>query len=155
MFDYEIDELMQSNKYYIKTIALDEFNSIINYIKKHKDQKNYSFIFNTIKRTNYKEPGHWIGVYISKQDKSFEYFNPFGEYPNGTILKEIKKLMYYIQTLFPYLLKFKVNRVKQEGDLSTYCGLYCIKFLLSRSSGISFKDATNFPKIKQNEKTMK
>ena len=146
---------MQSNKYYIKTIALDEFDIIIDYIRKHKDQKAYWFIFNTNKRSEHKDPGHWIAIFIWKQDKWFEYFNPFGENPTNNIMKEIKRLMYYIQTLFPYLLKFKINRIKQQGDLSTYCGLFCIKFLLSRSSGISFKETTNYPLIKKNEKLMK
>ena len=67
-------------------------------------------------------PGtHWVAVYLPQKWIAF-YFDPFGGYPEGEII-----------TFMGRNSKngWKYSKKKIQGDISTLCGVYCIKFLKS------------------------
>lgn len=51
-------------------------------------------------------------------------------------------------------MKLKINSVQFQSKLSANCGWFCIQFLLQRFNNIPFEIATNFNKIKKNEKNI-
>lgn len=151
----QINKIMQANKYYIDTIAADEIDDIINYIEKNKILRG-CFIMNTLKSTD-KGVGHWVAVYYDVRpdgEYTCEYYDPFGENPkDNNLIKKLKKMFENMQ--IDAYVKCKINQVKQQSISSSNCGWYCIKFILERINDISFKEATKYKKIGQNEQDIK
>ena len=151
----QINKIMQANKYYIDTIAADEIDDIINYIEKNKILRG-CFIMNTLKSID-KGVGHWVAVYYDVRpdgEYTCEYYDPFGENPkDDNLIKKLKKMFENMQ--IDAYVKCKINQVKQQSISSSNCGWYCIKFILERINDISFKEATKYKKIGQNEQDIK
>ena len=103
--------------------------------------KDFCLVMNT---AEYPKSGHWIAVKVSP--KILEYFNPFGERPSQRFLEAIYKIMK------KDVYQHKINLVKHQMDDSSLCGLHCIKFLLSRYLGKTFKETTGFDKIDKSKK---
>ena len=96
-------------------------------------KKNFSVIFNL---SNHNEAGtHFIAINCSKN--IVIYFDSFGNPCTNKHLKLFlkkncanKKLVY--------------NKTKVQSDKSTFCGIFCLGFLLSQQNEITLK---NFLKI--------
>jgi hypothetical protein len=124
------------------TYNIDELNKIP---LSHK----MSFIMNL--SPSYKKGTHWVAVYIdTKNDKSVEYYDSYGEDPPLEFMRNIKTL---INKLHPeYYLKFKINKIVDQRANSQTCGYHCINFLLDRYKGKPFKDCTGYSEIMKSEK---
>jgi hypothetical protein len=44
----------------------------------------------------------------------------------------------------PILMKFKVNKIKQQSDNTPHCGFFAIKFLDDRFNGVPYKWTTRY-----------
>ena len=154
LYNTQIDGIMRPfrDKYnYIGTFPLDYLNDVVRYIKKNK-LKQFSFILNT-ETLDSKYNGHWIAIYCDCiNDMSFEIYDP---------LAQKRKILYKrIHDLFTNLfndmeiktyLKFKSNTIRQQSFNSSNCGWYAIRFLIMRYQNISFKKATFYKGIDNNE----
>lgn len=67
---------------------------------------------------SWKEGSHWVGVFIDR-NKAAIYFDSYGRQPPEAIETFIERNSNY----------WSYSKYKLQGDLSTKCGLYCIKFL--------------------------
>lgn len=150
----DIDKIMEklgAIKYGFEgTIPIDKIDDI------KPRMKPFSFIVNTDPSD---KPGrHWIAIYIDpKNEKSLEIFDSFGEDPSEDktyqdyLLTGLKNLIDKLH--LPYMLKMRMNMVQQQpifdkdGNYSTTCGYYAMKFILDRISGKSFIDASGLDDI--------
>ena len=107
---------------------------------------------NTLDRNQYKEVGHWQAFYICLDDPyySIEFFDSYGSKPDYRIINKFKYMINKME--IPTFIKFKYNKIKQQYNETSTCGLHSILFLIKRIYNISFKDATNYNKtIKETE----
>ena len=149
--DGDINKLMDPYKIYIKTISKDELDEMIKYIIDNNILK-CCFIMNTLERDQYKEVGHWQAFYICLDDPyySIEFFDSYGTKPDYKIINKFKNMIDMMK--IPTFIKFKYNKIKQQYNNTSTCGLHSILFLIKRIYNISFRDATNFNKtIKETE----
>lgn len=154
LFGYEIDKILRASlPSYRGVIASDE-------IKKLDLPRNEvsSFIMNLDKSD---EPGsHWIAVRIDPRedgDRSVEVYDPLALFPDSRnedgqdFLEDIQDRIDDMD--LPYMLKMKINMVKNQSDTTDTCGLHSMLFLLKRDSGESFAEASLYEnKIRQGEK---
>jgi hypothetical protein len=134
LYDSEITEIMKDDPTFSGVIAANEIGSL-------PVKPKASFILNLDPRS---KPGsHWVCCKIdSKFDKSIMYYDPFGDQPSPLFMKDIKT---YIDKLkLPYMLKMKINNVKNQDINSDNCGFHCINFLQKIRKGETFKQATGF-----------
>lgn len=147
----QINKIMNSSKYYIDTIANNELDDILNYIYNNNILKG-CFIMNTLNSYDH-SVGHWIAIYYDVSNDgeyTLEYYDPFGNDPeNNKLISKFKKL--FEKMGIDAYVKVKINKIKQQSITSSNCGWFSIKFLLERLNGISFKDATKYKKISNNE----
>lgn len=105
-------------------------------------KKNFSLIFNTGKKDSSGE--HFIAISVS--NKKVFYFDPFGEKPSNTdILKYITSLK----------RKLTWNTRKIQHDTSSFCGFYCLAYLVSIKRKMSFsrfKSLFSNQNLKENDK---
>lgn len=104
-------------------------------------KKNFSLIFNTGKKDSDGE--HFIAISVS--NKKVFYFDPFGERPtNDDILKFISSLE---RTL-------TWNTTKIQHEASSFCGFYCLAYLVSIKRRVSFsrfKNLFSIQNLKKND----
>jgi hypothetical protein len=95
---------------------------------------------------------HWIAVYINGD--SVEYFDPLADPPTESFKRDIKK---YLEDMkVPILMKFKVNKIKQQSDSTPHCGFFAIKFLTDRFDGIPYPWTTRYvTNVKKGEEELK
>lgn len=151
LFNFEIDKIMSPFKNYIGTFTLNQVNEIIKIIKDN-NLKTFSFIINTLTNKN-KNVGHWIAIYVDFiNNLSVEIYDPLAKERKdmyNLIYDKIKNLIDYFE--IPNYLKLKINKIRQQSVTSSNCGWFCIRFLLMRYQNISFKIATGYKGIKENE----
>ena len=109
-----------TKKIYLGTFPIDKLPTKIKYPS--------GFILNNQKSTEIGE--HWIAFYFDKQKKC-EFFDSFGNSPNyynlGNYLKKVSN-------------GYKsFNKKKLQSDNSSFCGYYCILFLLFKARCFSLK----------------
>ena len=143
LWNDEIDNIMKHTPNYMGAVGLEDLPKIFKHISDNK-LKKFSFILNT-------NTDHWVAV--NSDGHSIEFYDPLTEWkPSKQFYNDFQK---HIQH-FPYMLKFKINNVKQQSDNTANCGWFCMRFLMERANDISFKNATDYPKhIKDNEKDIK
>lgn len=112
------------------------------------NEKQIAFIFNTDDSTSSGQ--HWVAVYIDLVRGTIEYYDSYADEPEPEFLKEIKEL---VDKIDPdrYLL-FKVNKVREQNSNSSNCGYFCIKFLIDRFAGKTFKECTGWNNVEKSEK---
>lgn len=142
LYDTEINDMMRDVRGFKGVYSSDEIKNIT-------PTHDCSFIYNT---DTSNQPGkHWIAVRIDDTTKSIEHFDPLADEPNKYALEGLKVLMDKIKS--PYLYKFKINNVKNQKDSTDTCGYQCMRFILDRNKGLSFKEATHYVEHKQDDKT--
>jgi hypothetical protein len=78
-------------------------------------------------QTSTQEGQHWVAIYFNKKGKC-EFFDSFGESPSYYgITKYLEK----------YSKSIKFNDKIIQSNLSPYCGLYCVFFLIFKLKGRS------------------
>jgi hypothetical protein len=83
------------------------------------------------------EPGsHWVAIVIDKHDRSFEYFDSFGD-PAPDEVKELFQTCCGESKGY----KMKVNTVQHQRQ-NNECGNYSINFIVQRISGRTFEQIT-------------
>lgn len=147
----EVDQIMKPYKYYLKTINYNDLFKLLKYIiLSHK--KKFGFIMLIIHKN--KNFGHFVCCYCDFNEFTCEYYDPFGDNPpNDLFYKFIHALIKFYK--LARLVKLKINKIKHESFQSSYCGWYCIKFLVSRFHHNSFIKSTQYHLIKNNEKNIK
>jgi len=131
LYNDEIDDFFEDYPNYGGTISADQIQDL-------PKKLPIGFIMNL---DNSNEPGsHWVAVYIDQN--SVEYFDPLADPPTQEFKKDIKK---YIESMnLPNLLKFKINKVKQQNSRTETCGFHSIRFLDDRFSGIPYNWSTRY-----------
>jgi len=136
LYNDEIDKFFEEYGSYGGTISADQINEL-------PKRLPIGFIMNLDKSNE--KGSHWVAVYIDQN--SVEYFDPLADPPTAQFKKDIKK---YIESMkLPNLLKFKVNKIKQQNSKTETCGFHSIRFLDDRFSGIPYDWSTRY---KNNEK---
>jgi hypothetical protein len=143
LWNDEIDKIMEEENVdnYMGSFGIEDLPYIF---KKIPSYKKFSFILNT-------GTDHWVAV--NCDGYSLEFYDPLCEWkPSPQFYKDMQKALDDV----PYMLKYKINNVKQQSDTTANCGYFCMRFLMERNDDISFKDATDYPKsIHENEKDIK
>ena len=134
LYSDEIEDFFKDEKEYPHfggVIAADEIDTLPKKIP-------IGFVMNL---DNSDKPGsHWVAVYINSD--SVEYFDPLADPPSEEFKKDIKK---YLESMgVPVLMKFKINKIKQQSDASPHCGFFAIKFLDDRFHGIPYQWTTRY-----------
>lgn len=125
LYSDEIDDYFRDQPNYSGTIASDQILDLPKTIPQ-------GFVMNLDKSN---QPGsHWVGVYICED--SVEYFDPLGNPIPPTIQKD---LLSFTRSLdLPYMMKLKVNEIKQQHGNSHRCGYHSIRFVDDRLHDIPF-----------------
>lgn len=132
LYNDQIDDYFADEPRFTGTIASDE---ILTKIPKKIPQ---GFIMNTDPSNM---PGeHWVACYISPD--SIEYYDPEAQQPSSRFTKDIHKLI--TKWELPVMLKYKINRVKDQRTGTNYCGYHCMRFLDDRFHGIPYELTTRF-----------
>lgn len=123
-------------------IASDEIKDLKDYTKSGNEM---SFIMNL---DNSKQPGsHWVPVYIrwgntKSGGPEVDYADSFGDPPSKSTVSQLKELVKSRGA--PYMLKMKVNRLKEQRENSDTCGGHSMRFLADMYAGKTFKEATGY-----------
>jgi hypothetical protein len=151
LYDHEIQEIMKDHtKRFVPVIMSDEIPSLLHYIT--PKTQNFGFVINT--RPSSERGIHWMAIYLDRDNQEVDYYDPLAEHPPSLeFLRDIKLLVEKMRS--PYLMKLKVNNVKVQGDHTSNCGFFCIRFLIERMSGMDFKEATRYDDSKRGEKEIK
>lgn len=144
----DIDKIMKKYPSYLGTFARDEVKDLYKIVK---PKKKAMFIFNT--DTSDKEGKHWQAVFIDPvESKSVEFYDSFADPAPKSLLKDLKKI---VDAMKPdTYFKFKENRIKQQSVNTANCGWFCIRFLIDRSRGKPFPEASGFSEVAKNEKNI-
>lgn len=139
MYSDQIEEAMSNVPNFKGVISADEILTL-------KPSNQMSWIMNL---DDSNKPGsHWVAVMIdATNDKSIMYMDPFGDPPSARFLKDIKTLVDKIKP--EHMLKLKINTVPNQRDETDTCGYQSMNFINKINKGMSFKDATGFKDIKQ------
>ena len=152
LYNTDIDKIMKPFKEYLGCYANDQIDILIKYIKDNNIKKGGAII-NT---NNLKDKeGHWVAIWFDTiDDCEFSYYDPFGNNPrSNNFINKFKSMFEDMET--ECYIKVKINKIKQQSVSSNTCGWFSIKFLLERMNGITFKDATKYKKISNNENDIK
>lgn len=119
----QINNIMHTDKYtksiYLGTKSLDKLPKI---------RKYPSCLI--VNNQSSKRPGeHWVAIYYDK-NKYGEFFDSFGMNPT------FYKLNSYLKSSSS---KFRFNTKVLQTQSSSYCGFYCILFLLFKARGYSLE----------------
>ena len=120
----QINKLMANDKFtkkiYLGTFPIDKLPTKIKYPS--------GFILNNQKSTEIGE--HWIAMYFDNQ-KNCEFFDSFGNGP------KFYNLGNYLNKMCNGYNSF--NKKKLQSDYSSFCGYYCILFLLFKARCFSLR----------------
>jgi hypothetical protein len=95
---------------------------------------------------------HWAAVYISKTEKSVEYFDPEGSPPHFSLEKLLDTLAVRVgREVGGSAFKVLINKGVHQLD-GAKCGLYSLTYILRRLDGTkSFLDFREGPRIDDEE----
>lgn len=100
------------------------------------------------------DDGHWRAIFIDPyDDKSIELYDSFGDPPDDQFYILLNKIVKPLK--LPYLLKIKVNRIKEQSASTGNCGWFAMRFLINRFKGKNWVYSTGYDKSKLNEKQIK
>ena len=159
LYSDEIVKIMQpyEKSGFLGVIARDQIDELTKKLKQKLKNGSLSYsdriswVMNLDPHTM--EGSHWVAVFIDPAiDRSLEYYDSFGEPPPRNFDKDILQI---ISVLKPdTYLKYKINEQKQQSVSSKNCGWYVIKFLSDRYNGVTFKKATHYQPIKEQERNI-
>lgn len=135
---------------FLGTFAYDQIPEVAEYVN---DFDRIGFVFNTDVQN---EPGsHWEACYIDfTNSKEVDYYNSLGDPIPDDFLVILKKIIDARKGL-KYYLKLKENLVRKQANNSNTCGFFAIKFLMDMFNGKSYKEATDFKGIRNEEKDIR
>lgn len=149
LYDSEINKIMDffdAKDYGFKGVySSDELNEI----KISPSEKRISFIMNTSPKSI--STGHWVGIYIDKEEGTLEYMDSLAQPPSDDFKMRIKKLIDKMNPTEYFV--FKINKIKHQAQSSS-CGFHSILFLLGRYEGRSFKDVSGYSIVREAEKNV-
>jgi hypothetical protein len=113
---------------YLKVLSLDE-------LPKHPlDPKGtIAMVVNTDVQPRHSGGEHWVAIYGDGTQRTMEYFDPFGTEPFRYAIEQFFKQQGRPRTCNSQML--------QNPD-SSYCGYYCLYFLLMKCRGVRMWDIT-------------
>jgi hypothetical protein len=141
LYDSEIVKLLERVPSFMGTISADEIPLLPYHDKNNKLLRgNYSFIINTDPAN---KPGqHWCACFIN--DLSCEFYNSLADGPTDEFTNDISE---FVAKLKPYsMLKYKVNRIKDQSNDTESCGWHAARFILNRES-MDFRSSTGFSRV--------
>ena len=91
---------------------------------------------------------HWAAVYVSKKDKTVDYYDPFGADPSEPLKDLLKELGRRMGGAIGNGPKFvlRVSRARHQTD-TVSCGLYSLAFLYERSKRRKFEECTVYRQL--------
>jgi hypothetical protein len=127
---------------FIGCVPRDEMPKLLKYVQPNT---KIGWIVNL--DPHYMAGSHWCAIAINATPKepdpySVMYYDPFGRDIPDDMLKDLKVIANKISNR---MLRFKINRVQQQGKTTETCGLHSMKFItdiLSRDR--SFAQATGY-----------
>ena len=119
----QINQIIENDyyakKYYLGTVALDQLPQNIRYPS--------CLIVNNQK--SHQPDQHWIAIYFGKNQKA-EFFDSFGQ----------NAKYYSLENYIKSRSKGFVNsNIKLQSNYSTFCGYYCVLFILLKTRGWSLQ----------------
>lgn len=152
LYDDQIYGLLSPYKDFVGCIMRDELQTLLDDMLIQKKDK-FGFIINT--DTSKGVGKHWQAVYVDTDDrKEIDFYDSYGDQPS----KDVEKILRKFSSHFPYMLKFKINRIKHQTYNSNLCGWHSSGFLERMFRGSSFVDSTDFnhslPEAIQRQKEM-
>lgn len=146
LYTSQIDMMMNSYRPegYLGVFAVDEIPEIYPSIK---DLDQWGFIYNTDPSTE--EGKHWIAVFFSNNSKDLSIYDSLADPIQKRVIKDLKDAIEKLD--LPYLVKLKYNAVRDQRANSVSCGLFAMKYLMSRFNGMSHKEASEYNSISQGE----
>jgi|GEM_PF-3773356 len=149
LYNDQIEDVMDKykKKGFKGTYAVDELDKI-------PVSDRMSFIVNTDKHD---QPGqHWQAVYIDARpegDQAVEFYDSYADDPSPKLLEGIKNIVDRINP--STYLKLKHNKIKQQSEKSSSCGVMSMKFLLDRYAGKPFNESSGYSDVIKSEKQAK
>lgn len=134
--------LAYKSKGFAGVIAADEIDKILPFARNAKPK--LGFIMNTDPRD---KPGeHWVAVEIDWDRRpSVHYYDPLGDGPTKQTINGLKRIVAaHAEFKGAEPLKLKINRVPNQRDDTSTCGLHSARFLMDMFRGRSFAAATEF-----------
>lgn len=141
--NFDLEELAKDLK--IKNfhcIANDELLTL-------KPQKLMNIILNT---DNHNKPGsHWVALRIDcDKDKAIEYYDSYGrDNMSKKLLEDLKVIIDELGC--PEYLKLKENKIINQKNNTSSCGLLSMMFLKDRQNGKKFIEASGYKDIKEKQ----
>lgn len=122
---------------FLGALPSDFYNKISFKIEDLKKYNQVGIIFNL---DTHDMPGsHWVAFMVNNSNKSIEYFDSTGEYPNKYITQFIKQVL-SDRKFKNYNVKINTNVHQREN---TECGVYSIYYIIHRLLGYTFEEITN------------
>lgn len=133
IFSNEIDYIMEEYPKFLGAVPKDKILDL-------DLQPGIGFIMNLDDSS--KEGSHWVGIYIDNDGSSLMYYDPFGDDPPDSFMKDLEEIAHRVSPT--NYLKLKINRVKNQSVSSDNCGWLAMIFLKKMFNNKSFKDATGY-----------
>ena len=154
MWDDEINAMLVNyqKKGFLGVYAADEWDRIYQKWAERKPRL-FSFITNT---KNKNQPGeHWVATYVDlDRDKGeWDYYNSLGDAPPKSYMRGATSLIHHIHP--DIMLKLKWSAVRYQRANSSTCGLFAALFVIRRSEGEAFNEASGFTGIESAEKNVR
>lgn len=127
----QIDDYFKDEPLFTGTISSDMISTL-------PEQIPQGFVMNTA--SSDEEGEHWVAIYISPD--SIEYYDPEAEPPTKKTMKDLHTLIESWRV--PTMMKFKINRVRDQKYGTNLCGYFSLKFLDDRFNDVPYELTTRF-----------
>lgn len=118
------------------------------YVKKPHAKKKIGVVLNTLPDGT--EGEHWVTVFIDKDKRTFEYYDPVGNRPNSDIHRSLEALKEFLSLKnYTYL---ENSTEHQPPDNNIDCGVYGLLFIDERLKGKSFEEIVEGSLVPKREK---
>ena len=121
MYDYELDTIMNKYPNYLGSFSHDEIPPLKNQL--------FSCIINYHNANE--EGSHWVCLFHHPSHPYIQFFDSYGIVPSDTI-------QYKCRQYLNKKIQYSTHRI--QNIKSSYCGLYCLYFLIMRYCGMNYYD---------------
>jgi hypothetical protein len=133
LYDDQIEDIFQDKlHHFVPVIMSDQIPTLLKYIS--PNTKRFGFVINS---TSSKTKGqHWRSVFLDFEKGNIDYYDSLVSDPTKEFLKDIKLLINKVNP--PFYMRLRVNRLKDQSDLSNNCGMFASRFIIDSYKGKTF-----------------
>lgn len=148
LYSDAIEKMMSKYDGFLGVIANDQIGNLIE-SSMHYDK--FGFVINS--DNSDKEGSHWMAIYVDLVAGEVDFYDSLVSEPSQEVKEGLKEMLDAHD--INYLVKMKVNKVKQQDDRSDNCGWFAMKFLIDRFNGKTFVDSSGWSETRGGEKKIK